>query len=496
MALRDIFKRRQGLNAITGFNGGSLQDQIDQTMLDGQPGTGFDYSQPNQPDAPPPTTRPRMVNSRMPQPEPAQPNEFAAPNLRDRQQASPMADQPIDVPVVDDAQPTPLRNLMTRPRVATNPFYDRMMNDPTRQERPREVNPTDEVTKSADYVRQIHDKPLSLRDKFGLAAQNISTNLGGTPLATRRQRDLARAGEGLQRDLAVQGQQYKQQALESQIAARDATARASEERLAQGQSRLDQTALNQRRQRLISQHSSLKEFNPDDPKNAGFVASWTREFGYPPPKKVSGSLLQYNTGYDDKGNLVTEITDKGTGEVTQTTGSKIATTEQGATRKQSAAQFQAAEKGRNDRANARNAQSERNSTIVAGGQVARMGDPGTLKNNISEIDKDIGEIDEEIKVLTQKQQTEGLTREEADMLKSKPRERAGLKRERRDIDKELGKITSAQGNLSTRGARTSTPKYKTLSEVIDAFKKSPKNTTHRDPTATELETLKQTYQVQ
>ncbi len=194
MGFADRFKRRQGLGAVTGYNGGSLQDQLDQPMLDGQPGTGFDYSQPNQPDVSG-ATRPRVVNpfaARFNQPEPLPQTDPAA--------AMNSYEPPMRPNVPMDAQPA---DTMTRPRT-TNPFLDRLMNDPSRQERPREVSPTDDVTKSSDYIRQIADKPLSLRDKAGLVAQNIAVNLGGTPLATRRQRDIGRAQEGLQRDLAVQ----------------------------------------------------------------------------------------------------------------------------------------------------------------------------------------------------------------------------------------------------------------------------------------------------
>lgn len=43
---------------------------------------------------------------------------------------------------------------------------------------------------------------------------------------------------------------------------------------------------------------------------------------------------------------------------------------------------------------------------------------------------------------------------------------------------------------------TAPKKYQTLNDAIQGFKNSPKNTTHRDPTASEVEVLKRTYGVQ
>ncbi len=488
--LRDIFKRRQGLNAITGFNGGSLQGEIDTpsgratmesrpedevraqqiagrpypNVFRGgnlpwvEPGEFIDETQRNRPSDYPPSTRPRMVNPRAP--EPAQTNEFAAPSIRDRQVA-PQA-MPDVVPVDDTQQPTPLRNLMTRPRSVTNPFLDRMASDPSRQERPREVNPTDDVTKSADYVRQIQDKPLSLRDKFGLAAQNIATNLGATPLATRRQRDLARAGEGLQRDLAVdkqsilreQGQMIPFQLPDgswTQVPAKSVGTLASRQQT-QGRTATDREARTKGyldhldtmkgndRKKLAAQLYKSGAFN-DSPEGLRYASE---VLGVPNELKNAFVAGQMRDAIDDDGNLiqVNRQTGAATG-VLDKSGAPVGSW--------NAAQFAKAEKGRNDRAIARNEQSERNATIVAGGQVARMGDPSIHQGNLAEIDKDIAEIDAQIKDLTARaNSSDGITRDESATLKGLPREKATLERERRDEREKLGKITSAQSNQSTR----------------------------------------------
>ncbi len=347
MAFADRFKRRQGLGAITGYNGGSLQDQLDEDAM--QQPTGQMLSAANTAAI----TRPRQVSpfaDRFNQPA-AQPNEFAGPSVP--QPTAPMPSQPMPQP---DA-PTMVNPDAVRPRVATNPFLDRLMNDPSRQERPREVNPTDDVTKSSDYMRQISDKPLSLRDKAGLVAQNIAVNLGGTPLATRRQRDIGRAQEGLQRDLTVQGQQLKSQAIQNQMDARDAAQKAADERIAQGAERVKQgqSSLDQRAQKdadtsLLRYYNGRTDFDPEDPSEAAFVAQWQQRFGYKPAKNVRGSQLATVTGYDAEGKPIVSIINKGKGTATSVQGATPVTTEGQQNRQQRARQFNEAQANANTRA--------------------------------------------------------------------------------------------------------------------------------------------------
>ena len=68
------------------------------------------------------------------------------------------------------------------------------------QSRRRIADPT---TFDAEHLREIESKPLGLRGKFGLAAQNIATNLGYKPLQTRRQRDVGEIENRLGRDIAL-----------------------------------------------------------------------------------------------------------------------------------------------------------------------------------------------------------------------------------------------------------------------------------------------------
>jgi hypothetical protein len=85
---------------------------------------------------------------------------------------------------------------ITRPR-RVSPFVDRFAEGQTR---PRIADPT---SFDAEHLREIESKPLGLRGKAGLVAQNIATNLGYHPLQTRRQRDVGEMEGRLGRDIAL-----------------------------------------------------------------------------------------------------------------------------------------------------------------------------------------------------------------------------------------------------------------------------------------------------
>jgi hypothetical protein len=193
-----LLQKRQGLDAITGYAGGSLQDQLDAD------------AQPDNPSA----TRPRIVNpfvSRLlNQPAPAQPEQPVSTDVQVNRDEPPMLPT---IPLQTDTATAPVTpDQTTRPRVVNpNPFLDRLMNNPSMQERPRETNPPDAITKDVDYLNQLQAQPDRFRDKLGLVAQSISRNLGGQPLPTRKQHEEEKATEALQRDLAVQRQQILNQ---------------------------------------------------------------------------------------------------------------------------------------------------------------------------------------------------------------------------------------------------------------------------------------------
>lgn len=163
MAFLDALRRRRPtLYEIPGFAGGNLGDELDQQRL-------TPTNQQN-------ITRPRTVTP---------------------VQSDPVAPQP-DIEA-------------TRPRTV-NPFLDRLINNPQFQERERRTQPRDVIAEDAQDLSDLQNKPLGLRGKIGLVAQNIATNLGGHPLQTRRQRDIERATGQLQQDLAVQKAQIDRDA--------------------------------------------------------------------------------------------------------------------------------------------------------------------------------------------------------------------------------------------------------------------------------------------
>jgi hypothetical protein len=172
MAFLDrLLRKRVSPYDITGFAGGSLGDQLDQSVDDGQ--------QPQQP-APQPTgqlltptnqaniTRPRTVNP------------FQQRLLQ--QPASGTVTSDPNAPFGSSGQPfSPTRDRRTQPR--------------------------DVIADDSQYLQDIVDKPDRLRDKLGLVSQSISRSLGGQPLPTRKQHAEEQAAATLGRDMAVQRQQ-------------------------------------------------------------------------------------------------------------------------------------------------------------------------------------------------------------------------------------------------------------------------------------------------
>lgn len=197
-------------------------------------------------------------------------------------------------------------------------FQDRLM---------RQVTPRDPIADQAESLRDLESKPLSLRDKAGLVAQNIATNLGGKPLATRRQRAIGMAENALGRDLAVQKEQAGMQNLKGQQDAREAAILRGqqgidlrEQGLKQAADRTNQMATLARKRNIASIYNGQREFDPDDPKNATFVAEFEKEHGFKPPKKVSGSLLTVVEGQNTDGSPSFTVIDKGTQTASQVQG--------------------------------------------------------------------------------------------------------------------------------------------------------------------------------
>ena len=79
-------------------------------------------------------------------------------------------------------------------------------NQPFELSRERRTQPRDRVAEDADYLRELQNKPLGWREKAGMVSQAISRSLGGEPLQTKRQRELAKAEGQLAQDVAVEKQ--------------------------------------------------------------------------------------------------------------------------------------------------------------------------------------------------------------------------------------------------------------------------------------------------
>lgn len=171
-----------------------------------------------------------------------------------------------------------------------------------------------------------------------LAGGGFKPNIGQ---AMRRQAEIREVQGEQARQLAVDKEQAQIQGIGSQAASREANIAAAQDRV-NNQSRgldlrgkeLDQRDKQSRAKNLLSDYNGQTDFDPDDPQNAAFVAQFEQEFGHRPVKKIRGSLLQYQMGYDAQGNPVATIINKGTGQATQVTGDVPAQTEGSLNRKQ------------------------------------------------------------------------------------------------------------------------------------------------------------------
>lgn len=154
------------------------------------------------------------------------------------------------------------------------------------------------------------------------------------PNVINRAMKLNHANAQVEHDLGEQRARAQTEAIGSQQDAREAQIAAGQDRIRQGDSRISQgderlrqgadrisqTAQIAHRRMLAGTYNSLKEFDPSDPRNARMVTEFTREMGYPPPKKTSGSMLHVEEGEDDQGNPTFKVIDAGAGTSTTVTG--------------------------------------------------------------------------------------------------------------------------------------------------------------------------------
>ncbi len=450
---------RKLLSQIPGYAGGNLQDTLDQQRPRTIEPVRDGVLTPQNREA---ITRPRTV---MQQPD----TQLPAPRgMRDLFAQQSQAPPPT---MIEDIGEPPVRQPMDVSRMPLK-LADTLNGEPFGV-RARRAKPgmRDFVADDAQALRDLENQPRNWKDNTIDAIRAVNESVNGPSkfqIPTKRERNIEQAQSRLGRSIAVDNQQSTNVVRQAQADA--ARARPGIQREAQ-----DEREINN----ALSQYNRLESYDPDDPADEG-LRKYFESRNLNPPKKVKGSniLANWSNGRVVLTNKVanksqdTTVTDIGRTPNAEglTPNQQEVTDRDVANRTSREDQFKEAEQGRNIRANARNKQSERNATIVSGGQVARMGDPRVHQQNIAEIDQDIANIDEQIKTLTEKRVAKGLTSGEADALNALPREKKGLERERRDEREKLGKIESAQGN----GSRTSAPSGKgrlTEQQVRDAATK-------------------------
>lgn len=177
-------------------------------------------------------------------------------------------------------------------------------------------------------------QPTSERLPAQLAAIGVGAFKPNIGAALSRQVEIKDLQGQQAQQLAVDKERAQIQGLGSQADAREANILAAQqriqqgdERISQGQKKIEQGEKVARQRNLIQEYNGQTDFDPDRPENAAFVAQFEKEFGHKPPKKIRGSLLQYQLGYDAQGNPVASIINKGTGVATEVTGDIPAQTE-------------------------------------------------------------------------------------------------------------------------------------------------------------------------
>jgi hypothetical protein len=361
---------------------------------------------------------------------------------------------------------------------------------PVSMSRDRRAEPRDYVADDAQYLRDLETKPRKWTDKAVDVLRVANQAFGSNPnifTPTKREREELKARGMLGQDIAIQKEQTARDmaqmvpiydsegkvigtapariAAPTQVRATDTGRRAAE-------TKRRNTAYIADIERKDSQGADkqlsldwAKGLFDDDPDMLAYVGKKKGMTG-PAPKSNQGQLA-----IDKDGNFTIVRKGSATADtVTDTTGNAVGSW--------NAAQFQAAEAGRDKRAKERNVQSERNATIVAGGKVAGLGDPGVHRKNIAEIDQDMNDVDTEMATITARTpQGYVMPAADATALNQLRQRKNALERERRDEREKLGKIESAQGNLKTRGGPTANQGSSSGSFNLGAWKTDHPNAT-------------------
>jgi hypothetical protein len=478
-SLRDLLRRTPG------FAGGNLEDQLTQAAQaqQGQRPQSFrELMGENNPDPfmrnpnalldnPNPQvltpqnqqaiTRPRTVTSP------------AAASMRDM--ITRQSESPVQRPDMNpEANPLPMRQM--QPEMNPLPMRPFSMNgqnvagedapfgssgEPFSPDRPRRTQMRDFIADDEAFLRDVEQQPRNWRDKTVDAIRALNTNFNGAGQVsppTKRERELARAQSTLGRDVTLRDKS-------TAAAAREANILAAEERLKQGDRRLDLSAdtlkarterwktmgRNERRKDALAIYNSG---GANDPETLSAISDALDLPADLKPKFVAGEIVAQP---DATGEV--QLINKRDGSKVSTGVKTYETTK---------------EAGRDARQERSAVAAMARTKALIGAGMAKLGDPSVIESTVQDLEDQAQEADESAADLTEK----GFPSQGA-----KAADRAvKLRQSIADLKVEAGKVRSGQAAAGTGAPKSG----RTIEGAIRAFTKSQK----RAPTPDEVAKMK------
>jgi hypothetical protein len=470
--MANAFKRRLTAQDIPGYAGGTLEDELirqqqnqqppasafQQRFLEGQQQQGQQKPLP-QPsmmgDAPPPEVpqqpqeRPRMVN-------PPPPEEVV-------QQSN----------LSQTGAPPAMNTFKQRLLQAQAPTSFGSSGEPFMAARDRRTQPRDYVSDDSQFLRDVQSKPLSLKDKLGMASQSVALSLGGKPLQTGRQREEAGAMGQLGQDLAIQKEQSQRDLSEmvpiqlpdgtwTKTPAKNVATIASrnqeqgfnrEQRMAAAQAHKDRWAQMGKHERV---QDALRVYNSGGANDPETLAAISSALDLPKdlqPKFVSGEVALQA---DDAGQI--QAYNKRTGQKTDTGITSWNVT---------------AETGRNTRRDKNAADAMERTRLIAQSGAAKLGDVPELDKTRGMLETYAAEKDQEAQELADDKTPGGKQR----MAKLQG-EATQYRLHAAGLSEAIAKAKGAQSNVQPNATHAQAP---------PGFLKAFKNKHGRAPTQTEID---------
>lgn len=367
----------------------------------------------------------------------------------------------------------------------TNEMAER---DALQQWQPHERRSLGGIGKGALYAAL---PALSRGDVFGAAGAAavgatgtaVSPNFGGklqrNYLLNQSNANVNQGLDQAQQQATVANQQVGPILRQQQIAQ-------GEERLRQSQDRITQQVALAQKRNLATQYNGLKEFDPDDPKNADATAAYTRAFGFRPPRKVTGSLLQFVEGTDAQGNATFTVIDKGNATAQQVTGTGLPAKTEGQLGRESTAKQ--GDLNRDNRL-----------------KIIRMVIDGLNKRQDKQIAADIAKLGNSDEIFTaaseawtsaqaKRKEAEGIKAKEGYQLSTADSQRRQqLMREAQELEGATVRMQQEGRKASSAGRSGSVAATSAVKPTLDGALRAFRARAKREPTAEEITNIKRHY---